>query len=226
MDINDRRARLIGWLEAIRKDAQELLLDHHIFWEVQGIVRKNPRFRSASGLFNQWMASSFVQSAAVGIRRHAKAGDDSISLKRLLREVRNYPELVSRDFYLAFFTDSDDWLRQTNGHGHFDSISGAGKPHIATDVIDKQLAELDTALQTVEHYVDRRVAHYDKRGVTHLEHALRVIEEQVIFYWTLLKGVTVLGLTPAIQYNWYDVFAFAWVEQPSDSDMDGAYHSG
>lgn len=46
-----------------------------------------------------------------------------------------------------------------------------------------------------------------------LEGALKSLEELVIFYWTLLKGASMVGLTPAIQYHWHDVFEFAWVDQ-------------
>ena len=203
MTVDERRARLIGWLEAIRTDVQDLALDHHVFWEIQAIIKANPKFASASNLVNQWMASSFVKSAAVGVRRHVKTGDDSISLKRLLTEVKQHPELVSREFYLAFFADGLEWLRETNGNEYFDSLSGAGGQHIMPDVVEKQLLQLEAAANSIEHYVDRRVAHYDTRGLAKplptfkdLEGALRTLEEQVIFYWTLLTGASLIELTP------------------------------
>ena len=112
MDIDARRTRLIAWLEVIKDDVPDLMLDHHVFWEVQAILKANPKVTKASGLFIQWMASSFVQSAAVGVRRQAKGGDDSVSLKRVLDEVRQYPELISRQFYLAFVADSPEWLTE------------------------------------------------------------------------------------------------------------------
>lgn len=223
MNTEQRRARLIAWLEAIREDVQELLREHHIFWEIQALIRANPQFANASNLVNQWMASAFAKSCAVGVRRQAKSGDDSISLKRLLTEVRDFPELVSRDVYLAFFADSPDWLRATNGHGHFDSVAGPGNAHIRREVAEGQLAELATAVSSIEHYVDRRIAHYDKRGVTRplptfkdLELALRALESLVIFYWTLLRGASIVELTPAIQYNWQDVFEFPWAVRIDD----------
>ena len=72
---------------------------------------------------------------------------------------------------------------------------------------------------------DRRIAHYDKRGLARpvptfkdLEDALRALERLVIFYWTLLKGSSLIGLTPTIQYNWQDVFEFAWIERQEAND--------
>jgi hypothetical protein len=143
MDIGERRARLIGWLEVARKEVENLLLRHHIFEELQSIVRSNNRFASASGLFNEWVALSYAQSATVGVRRHLKVGDDSVSLKRCLEEIQNYPELVSRDFYIAFFFDSPEWVTSTTGHKYFDSISDKSGKHIAVQLVDKQLADLE-----------------------------------------------------------------------------------
>ena len=168
---------------------------------------------------------------SVGVRRQAKGGDDSVSLKRFLDEVRQYPELISRQFYLAFFADSPEWLTESSGHGHFDSLAGSGGAFIRTSVVAQQLAELNTAVSAIEHYVDRRVAHYDQRGLAKpvptfmdLEGALKSLEELVIFYWTLLKGASMVGLTPAIQYHWHDVFEFAWVDQskPGPDEATGA----
>lgn len=183
MDTVQRRNRLIGWLEAIRTDVQDLILDQHLFWELQAIIDANPRFAQEPGLFNQWMASSFVQATAVGVRRQAKSGDDSISLKRFLQEVRKYPSLVA--------------------------------------LLDDQIRRLETAVATIEHYVDRRIAHYDQRGLARpvprfkdLEDALKALEGFVLFYWPLLKGVSMPGgLLPTIQYDWKSVFTFAWIDR-------------
>jgi hypothetical protein len=164
MDTVQRRNRLIGWLETIRNDVQDLILDQHVFWELQGIIDANPRFAQEPGLFNQWMASSFVQATAVGVRRQAKSGDDSISLKCFLQEVREYPSLVSREFYLTFFADAADWLKEI-GDDHFDSIAGKDGGDLPPALLDDQIRRLETAVATIEHYVDRRIAHYDQRGL-------------------------------------------------------------
>ena len=225
MDIDERRARLIGWLEVVRQEVENLLLRHHIFEELRSIVRANEKFASASGLFNEWMALSYAQSATVGVRRHLKVGDDSVSLKRCLEEIQKYPELVSRDFYLDFFAESPEWVTSTMGHKYFDSITDKTGQHIAVHVVEKQLADLEAAAGLIEHYADRRIAHYDKRGLVgpvptfkDLEDALRALERLVIFYWTLLKGSSLVGLTPTIQYDWQDVFEFAWVERQEAND--------
>lgn len=219
MDTVQRRNRLIGWLETIREDVEDLILDQHVFWELQTIIDANARFAQEPGLFNQWMASSFVQATAVGVRRQAKSGDDSISLKRFLQEVRQYPSLVSRDFYLSFFADAADWLKEI-GEGHFDSIASKSGSELPTALLDVQIRQLEMAVAAIEHYGDRRIAHYDQRGlvrpmptVKDLENALKALEDLVLFYWPLLKGVSMAGLLPTIQYDWQSVFTFAWIDR-------------
>jgi len=217
MEEGERRARLIRWLEVIYSDAQDLLLDDHIFWELQDIVRNNPKFAEVSGLFTQWTASAFVQAAAVGVRRQAKSDDDSVSLKRFLLEVQRYPSLVSREHYVSLFEGTDASLIEI-GQEEFDDVAGEGGLYLSVALVEKHLRELDDAVKDIEHYVDRRIAHYDKRGLARptptfagLSSALKTLEKLVRLYWKLLKGPAEITLLPTIQYDWKDIFRFPWM---------------
>lgn len=186
MDESARRDRLINWLEVVSRDVEDLLLDDHVFWQLQDVVRRNPRFATASGLFTQWMATAFVQATAIGVRRQAKADDDSVSLRRFLLGVQKYPSLVSREHYMSLFKGEHPDLIEA-GQLEFDDVAGAGQPHLPSTIADGHLRELDGAVGGIEHYVDRRVAHYDKRGLARptptlgdLSDALKTIEKLVV----------------------------------------------
>ena len=207
MNEDERRARLIGWLETIFKDVQDLLLDDYVFWQLQEIVSENPRFKDCSGLFGQWMASAFVQATTMGVRRQAKIGDDSVSLRRFLDEVRRYPSLVSRPHYMGLYAESDPWLTEL-GKRDFDRVAGEGAAHIPETLVQQQIQELTEAVHGIEHYVDRRIAHYDKRGLAQptptfaeLTQALKTLEKTVILYWRLLKGPSMSTILPTIQFD-------------------------
>src|SRR5437773_18541 len=129
MDETQRRARLIEWLEVILQDVQDLLLDDHVFWSLQGIVRGNPRFHQASGLFTQWILSAFVHATAIGVRRQAKVNGDSVSIRRFLREVQRYPCLVSREHYMAFYEGKEAELVEC-GQRDFDGVAGKAGAHV------------------------------------------------------------------------------------------------
>jgi hypothetical protein len=213
----ERRARLIQWLEVILKDVQDLLLDDHIFWEFQKVVAANPNFLKSPGLFTQWMASAFIQATATGVRRQAKVNDDSISLARFLAKVEKYPDLVSRAHYIGLYTGMEAWHIEIGEHD-FDNVAGAGAATLPTDLIRQHIADLKAAVDGIEHYVDRRVAHYDKRGLakptpTFADQtgALLTLERIVILYWRLLKGASYTTLLPTIQFDWQQIFRFVWL---------------
>jgi hypothetical protein len=78
------------------------------------------------------------------------------------------------------------------------------------------------AVEKIEHYVDRRVAHYDKRDLARpvpkfveLTDALKALERIVILYWRLLKGPSFSTILPAILYDWKDIFRFVWEPSPA-----------
>ena len=227
MTEGQRRQRLIDWLEVIYGDIQQLLLDDYVFWQLQEVVRTNPRFKRSSGLLTQWMASSFAQSAAVGVRRHAKT-KDCVSLMRFLQEVEKYPFLVSRAHYARHFVDLPDWHKEI-AQRDFDRLAGQGRETLPLVLFQKQRAELAAAVRTIEHYVDKRVAHYDSGGaapaipVFHdLSVALKELERLTILYWRLLKGPSMDGILPVIQFDWQDVLRFAWIPRRAKRSRQGS----
>ena len=51
------------------------------------------------------------------------------------------------------------------------------------------------------------------------DQALAHIEEVMQKYYTILAGPSLVGLEPAIQFDWEKVFTFPWIEpQPADDD--------
>src|SRR6516164_10579437 len=102
---DELRNRLLGWLKIITADVEDLFVDHHIFWEVQKFVGANPKLREMSGTVNHWMASNFVASAALAVRRQSDQDKDSVSLRRLLEELKARPDLFSRSYFTSLYKD-------------------------------------------------------------------------------------------------------------------------
>jgi hypothetical protein len=82
------------------------------------------------------------------------------------------------------------------------------------------MVDLKSAVSTIEHFVDRRVAHYDKRSLAQpvpkffeVTDSLKTLETIVILYWRLLKGDSMTTLLPTILDDWKDIFRFAWEPQ-------------
>src|SRR5262245_20815809 len=223
--IDERRSRLIEWLEIITKDLQDLLLDQFIFRELQKIVQQNPQFARSPGLFTQWMASGFAQATAVGIRRHAKKDESSISLMRFLIKVKNSPELITRQYYIELYQAYGAPIHI--GQNDFDDIAGAGNDRLPTSLIEQHIDDLQRSVHAVEKYVDKRIAHYDIKApvgptptFADLSAALATIGELVILYVRLLTGKGRSRLLPTIQFDWTSIFCFAWIDQSNSHDDD------
>src|SRR5690349_2951607 len=100
MTIDERRERAARWLQIIYTDVQDLLIDSHIFWEVQAIIRQNPLLVATRSHFSHWMMAAHVEATVMGVRRQVKSEKNSISLRRFLKELIRYPEIASRAHYI------------------------------------------------------------------------------------------------------------------------------
>lgn len=68
MTLEERRSRLKKRLDIVKENVTEAIINQHIFWEVQDIIRHNPQLRNTSSAFYQWMGSTFVLSSALAVR--------------------------------------------------------------------------------------------------------------------------------------------------------------
>jgi hypothetical protein len=79
---------------------------------------------------------------------------------------------------------------------------------------------LKNAVSAVEYYVDKRIAHYDTGALVRpaptfsdLSSALATMEKLIILCLRLLTGQGFSRLLPTIQFDWRDIFRFAWTQQ-------------
>lgn len=98
--------RFQKWVKWLDKDIYHevlVLSDYQfIFWEVQKIIQENPKIQKPSSFYSfvgQWYSTAAVMS----IRRQIKNQKDSISLARLLSEIIETPEILSRERFLSLY---------------------------------------------------------------------------------------------------------------------------
>ena len=94
-----------NWLSKIYDDIQGLLVNRHIFQEVQQIIRSNPRIHLASSFYD-WLRNVYLTTAVIGVRRQLDRDKRSISLTRLFEEIIENPEILSRERYVAIYEGS------------------------------------------------------------------------------------------------------------------------
>src|ERR1043166_3973606 len=203
-----RLARMTAWVEKIADEVGNALQQHYIFWQVQDMIRLNPQLQNARSHFFQWMGEVFIASAAVAVRRQVDPDKDSICLRRLIQEVKDYATIVTREHYLSLCNPSgsaEEWLLEMNEHT-FDQWGGAGRPHVDPAMADADLNLLLTTCDKLQHYATKRVAHYDKNGVKpgkvptfqDLEDAYKLIEQLTQKYCLMFTATWMGQVRPNI----------------------------
>jgi hypothetical protein len=227
MTIDKRRARLAAWLEVIRHDLERIAISNYMFWELQKIVRRNRRLRKMPGLYFQWTAWCFVDSTVIGVRRQLKnrsAHNKCISLRGVLQEIYDYPDLVSRAHYLSFFKALPAWQSQV-AEEHFDRMAGKGGERVRLSILGRDIRRLETkALAATEKWADRRTAHWNQGNVppgtfNNLKTGLRTLESVLQRYLVLITGNAPTQLVPAIQFDWQEPLTIPWIRRDKEPPL-------
>ncbi len=218
MTIEERRIRLKKWLESVYESVTEAVVNQHIFWEVQEIIRTNAQLQNTSSAFYELMNSTFVHSTVIAVRRQLDIDKNCISLCRFLLELQKYPELISRQYHRSLYVHNLDFADH-RADETYDRHVGRNAEVLIKDVIQQEIDSLKMVSETIHHYADRIVAHYDTRGLGQasapkyddLTKCLVVIERLVLRYALLLNGARQDSLLPTFQYDWKRVFRIQWI---------------
>lgn len=197
MTEEERRNRLRGWLDVIYENVTEAVINQHIFWEVQEIIRNNPTLQNTSSAFYDWMGSTFVHSTVLAVRRQLDKDRNCISLYWFLMELKEFPELISRQFHRSLYVRDEYPAARADrmANATYNRYVGQNANVLDVNTIQQEIEVLDEASQRLHHYADRVVAHYDSRGLQQptpsfndLTQCLAVLEKLVLRYVLLLKG--------------------------------------
>jgi hypothetical protein len=99
-------------------------------------------------------------------------------------------------------------------------FGGTVGDHIDPAIVSDDLCQLQTQAQTVEDFVDKQIAHFDKRVLSgnvsgpsfaDLDSCLDLLEELVKKYYLGIKAICVLDMLPTPQYNWKEIFEEPWI---------------
>jgi len=91
----------------------------------------------------------------MGIRRQIKIDNQSISLGRLLTEIIERPEIITRKRFIEMYTNS---VSKRHADSDFDQFAGKGSSHVDPNIIEKDLIRLRTNGKKFEDYADKKLA--------------------------------------------------------------------
>jgi len=202
----------LRWMRVIHDEVRELLVAEHIFWNMQKLIRSNKGLRKPSAYY-KYMGDAHSVLVLAGVRRQVKTDSQSISLARLLGEVRDNAQLVSREYFRGLYVGSTvaDLADAT-----FNRLAGKRSAHFPKERAARDLAGLNARALECEEFADRRIAHRDTRppkSVVKFSHASRSIvlmDRLWCKYDLLLNANWTDTLMPTFQDDWAEVFDVAW----------------
>ena len=208
------------WIGRIYTDIQKLLIMRHIFVEVQKIIKANPRIHQESSFYS-WMSDVYVAAATMGVRRQVDNDSQSISLVRLLEEIKKNPEVLTRKWFVALYTDPG--IRALIADRDFDRFAGTIGTHVDPSFVEADIVALKSKAKNLERYATKLVAHLDKKGPTtiptfhDLEECVDFMEELLKKYLLLLRADCYTQILPTWQYDWQAIFREPWIPPEPDS---------
>lgn len=190
------------------------LLKHRFFSkELKKIIKTNPNLSEANP-FIDWISESHYWDTTIRIGRLIDQHRDSISLYKLLEEIKGNPEILSRERFISTTGDLD--IPKETANSLLDELIGKGKSHIDSLHVEWDIEELDEKSEKVKEVRDRAAAHIDKKEIKdwfcelEIDDCIDHIERLVKKYYTIFRGSSLKSFLPKIKDNWKDIFKFPW----------------
>lgn len=203
----------LKWLKVIHDEIQDLVTSKYIFWEVQNIIKTNRRIHQPS-VFYSYLGNTYVSHAVMGVRRQLKVDNQSISFARLLEEIVDSPQTLSREYYVGLYIGSG---AENLAEEHFDKFSGTSQVHVCPHMVCNDLAQIKDVARRCEDFADRRVAHRDKRDpkvlprFDDLDRCIKVLDRLYVKYHLMFHAQDMVSLKPTDGYDWKAVFREPWI---------------
>ena len=99
------RTKWIEWIRVIHKNVQDLLTSQQMYKSYLEIVKNNPEIQSPID-FHDWVRKNYASSVASHIRRELDMGSDVISLMKLLSEIKEDPQCITKKWFESLYKGS------------------------------------------------------------------------------------------------------------------------
>ena len=200
------------WFEQIKNQIFNIHHRRQVYREVMAMVDANPALQVPSAFYT-WMRTVYVYDTTIAIRRLVDRHRKVVSFVKLMEEIAGHPEVMTRRRFVARYPD---WLRKA-GHRDFEQFASPGARRVHRRVIRRHQRELVTSAQRLKRFVDKHVAHNDRRPMrrlptyTELDDCIDLLGRLVKDYTLLLEQRTLTDVEPVIQYDWKAPFRVPWI---------------
>ncbi len=198
-----------------------LFASRTMFQRVRGVIRANPKLENWS-LFCEWMDVNYVVSATVGVRRvldldvrKGPVGRKSISFPHLVRRICAISDAITCTWYASQYGGKYGSVRGRSDWKTF-GFGRDGGDALDTDKLEAQLAQLRESAGAVIDYVDKLVAHLDRKPPMELPiyrqlHEVIGLIVELYQRLNLLLNSATLDVRLPDENEWDWVFRFPWI---------------
>jgi len=205
----------LRWLDVIKTEVQNLVMAKRTFHEVQQLISDNPMLHQPNSFYG-YLSRTYVSHVVIGIRRQIKCDKQSISMARLLEELIESPQVLTRKYYVDLYKGS---IVENFADQDFNKFAAPGMPYIDSTHVAADLTRLRNYTKRCEDFADKRVAHRDKTEPKELptfmevDECIALLDELYVRYFMLFHASHMDSLLPTRQFDWRAIFRVPWISQ-------------
>ncbi len=209
------RRKWRGWLKKIGNDLGDLLTSNEVFKELGRIVEDNKNIQSPA-LLHDLIFTNFAHSVAIGIRRLNDQDKRSISLYRLIMDISEHRDVITRKYYISTYRK---WMRQNGiADRDFDLFANKNDEVLSAYKLKRDWRKLKNDSDRIKKFVDKWVAHSDLKQRRYkiptfkdVDNVLNDIDQLFCKYYLLLKRGGLDTCKPILQFDWRKPLRYAWL---------------
>lgn len=205
---------------SIAHELINLALIRDIHSGLRQMVNDNKNLQKPSAFYSVIQAT-YNQSILMYIRRQVRNDGDSVSIIGLAYDLRKNCSMVTKKFYSDLYVQCkpDEEREQWKWLGEQDfekQFGGERVNSLDPKIITEDIKKLEEIFTNSSEFIDRRLAHIDKREPTSLpshfiiESWCEILNNVFRKYMLLLRAVD-YKLEPILQHDWKIIFRTAWL---------------
>jgi hypothetical protein len=218
--------KLTRWrsiVEQVVKDLTDPVWQREQIRLVGKMIEEHSQLKASAKPFLWEVRRWYMVFAVLAIRRQVDADDDVLSLRRVLEEIREQPECISREMVVRLFARDarysyDPQFEKMLMDSMWKNYSELDGSFNVTQVAE-DINRLVTISKEIKRLADKSIAHATKRGqkpfnltFDDLDQCMDAFDSLAVKYIRLLTGAAYSEgtLLPVAQFDWYEQFRFAW----------------
>jgi hypothetical protein len=213
--LSRHRRKLRLWIVVLGHDMSDLYYRRDVYRRFAEIVKASPVAAKAID-FVEWVYRNYVDAACVALRRFNDRDTRSVSIRRVLVQLRDNPGLVTRRSFLRMRRRPKEALADIIST--FDRLAGRRVDTIGRAWCESRLSRLDRADATIRRFVNKRVAHKGTPGSLRkvpkhadLDAAIQQVDRLLVDVRLALTGEHFTSMAAATLHPWQDAFTQAWL---------------